>query len=73
MRARIPASTLKRLEALEEQKEQRRSVALFPVIQTLENWGNLAVSMQAVLKDNVKRDCAPDYGNLPKIELLKAP
>lgn len=32
-------------------------------------WSELASQIQAVLKENVKKDIAPDYADLPKLEL----
>lgn len=70
MRARIPASTLKRLEALEQVRGQRKVVALFPELMPVDEWGELAYRMQTVLKDNIKKDAAPDYGDLPQLHLV---
>lgn len=70
MRARVSATTLKRLEALEQQQGTRRPVAMFPRLVSVDDWGELAEQMQAVLKKNVREDTAPDYGDLPKLELV---
>tara|TARA_R110001592_G_scaffold363036_1_gene679423 strand:+ start:36654 stop:36785 length:132 start_codon:yes stop_codon:yes gene_type:complete len=37
---------------------------------SVDEWGDLAVQMQAVLKENVVTDTAPDYGDLPQLELV---
>lgn len=71
MRTRIPASTLKRLEALEQKQGKHRPVAMFPRLMSVDEWGELAAKMQAILKDNVKTHAPPRYGDLPtKLELV---
>jgi hypothetical protein len=72
MRKRIPASLLNRVEKLEEQRrtEKVRPVMMVPRLVHVDQWGELAANMQAILKDNVVKDSAPDYGNLPKLELV---
>lgn len=61
MRTRIPAGTLKRLEAVEQARGQRKYVAMFPRLVTVEEWGPLAERMQCELKMNVKKEIAPQY------------
>lgn len=71
MRTRIPASTLKRLEALEQKQGKYRPVAMFPRLVSVDEWGELAAKMQAILKDNVKTHAPPCYSDLPtKLELV---
>ena len=72
MRARIPASTLKRLEALEQARGQRKVVALFPEFMPGDECGAIASNMQAELKANIKKDCPPEYdkGDLYQIVFL---
>lgn len=71
MRTRIPASTLKRLEALEQKQGKNRPVMLVPKMFPVDEWGELAAKMQGILKDNVKRDTAPDYGeSFPQLRLV---
>lgn len=70
MKARLSAATLKRLEALEQQRGQNRPAAMFPRLVQVDEWGALASQMQAELKKNIKKDEAPDYGDLPKLELV---
>jgi len=72
MRARVSMATLKRLEALEQARGQRKVVALFPELMPVDEWGELAYRMQTVLKDNIKKDTAPDYGDLPALELVSS-
>lgn len=61
MRARVSATTLKRLEALEQQRGQRKVVALFPELMPVDDWGAIAANMQAELKANIRKDCPPHY------------
>ena len=70
MRTRIPASTLKRLEALEQKQGKNRPVMMVPKLLPVDEWGELAAKMQGILKANVKTAAPPDYGNLPKLELV---
>ncbi|PFG10018.1 MULTISPECIES: hypothetical protein [unclassified Marinobacter] len=70
MKARISATTLKRLGALEQQRGENRPAAMFPRLVQVDEWGALASRMQGILKDNVVKDEAPDYGDLPKLELV---
>lgn len=70
MRARVSMATLKRLEALEQARGQRKVVAMFPALMAVDDWGGLAYQMQTILKANITQDEAPDYGDLPKLELL---
>lgn len=63
-------ATLKRLEALEQARGQRKIVALFPELMPVDEWGELAFQMQTILKENIKKEIAPDYGGLPKLELV---
>ena len=70
MRARVSSATLKRLQSLEQRKVKNRPVAMFPRLVAIDEWGELAGQMQAILKQNVKLDTAPDYGDLPKLELV---
>jgi len=43
---------------------------MFPRLVQVDEWGALASRMQGILKDNVVKDEAPDYGDLPKLELV---
>ena len=70
MRARVSASTLKRLQSLELLKGKNRPVAMFPRLVSTDEWGALAAPMQKILKENVSHDTAPDYGDLPKLVLV---
>lgn len=72
MRKKIPASLIKRVEALEQERKTQvlRPVAMFPRLVSVDEWGALAVHAQAILKNNIKKDTAPDYGDLPKLELM---
>ena len=67
---RLPATTLKRLAALEKMRGTHRPLAMFPRIISVDDWERLAFPMQRILKVNVIRDSAPDYGHLPAIELV---
>lgn len=72
MRKKIPAALIKRVEKLEQERgtKKHRPVAMFPRLMSVDEWGELAGQMQAILKENVKKDTAPDYGDLPKLELV---
>lgn len=71
MRARITASTLKRLETLEKNRSKRKPVAMFPRLVSVDDWEALSAPMQELLKANVKDiDRAVDYSDLPKLELV---
>lgn len=72
MRKKIPAALIKRVEALEQERKTRvaRPVAMFPRLVSVDEWGVLASQMQSVLKENIKMDAAPDYGDLPKLEMI---
>ena len=70
MRARVSATTLKRLEALEQEQGSNRPVAMFPRCMSVDEWGDLASQMQAILKANIKENGPPDYGDLPKLEIV---
>ena len=61
MRARVSMATLKRLEALERSRGQRKVVALFPELMPVDEWGAIASNMQAELKANIKKACPPQY------------
>lgn len=72
MRARVSASTLKRLEALEQACGERKVVALFPELMPVDDWGPIAANMQAELKANIKKDCPPQYdsGDVSRLVLV---
>lgn len=72
MRKKVPASLIKRVEALEQERKAQvsRPVAMFPRFISVDEWGDLAYQMQAILKDNVVKNAAPDYGDLPRLELV---
>lgn len=72
MRKRIPAALIKRAEkAIKDRGLQKlRPVMMVPEMLLVDEWGELAAKMQAILKDNVKRDTAPAYGELPQLKLL---
>ncbi|ELK8327392.1 hypothetical protein RZY45_001070 [Vibrio vulnificus] len=72
MRTRIPSSYTKRIEQLERERKTQtlRPVAMFPRLVSVDEWGELASQMQSILKDNIKMDTPPDYGCLPKLELV---
>ena len=54
-------ATLKRLEALEQVRGQRKVVALFPELMPVDEGGAIASNMQAELKANIKKGCPPHY------------
>jgi len=72
MRRSLPASLINRIEKLEKDRcaRKRRPVAMFPRLVSVDEWGDLAAQMQDILKENIKKDIAPDYGDLPKLELV---
>ena len=72
MLKKIPDSFIKRVERLEKDRGagKLQPVAMFPRLVSVDEWGAVASQMQAVLKDNIKEDTAPDYGDLPKLELV---
>ena len=72
MRTRIPSRYTKRIEQLERERKTQtlRPVAMFPRLVSVDEWGELASQMQGILKDNIKMDTPPDYGSLPKLELI---
>ena len=72
MRTRIPSRYTKRIEQLERERKTKtlRPVAMFPRLVPVDEWGELASQMQGILKDNIKMDTPPDYGSLPKLELV---
>lgn len=70
--ARVSSSTLRRLEALENQGGDNKPVAMFPKLLPVDDWGELAEKMQCILKNNIKSDTAPDYGDLPRLELVSS-
>lgn len=71
MRARIPASTLKRLESLEQKQGKHRPVMMVPKLLPVDEWGELAAKMQSVLKANIKQNEAVDYGeSFPQLRLV---
>lgn len=72
MRKKIPASLIKRVEALEQERKTQsaRPVALFPRLVSVDEWEALASRAQTILKENIKEDSAPDYGDLPKLDLI---
>ncbi len=72
MRTRIPSRYTKRIEQLERERKTQtlRPVAMFPRLVSVDEWGELASQMQGILKDNIKMDTPPDYGSLPKLELV---
>lgn len=72
MRARIPANTLKRLESLEQKQGKHRPVMMVPKLLPVDEWGELAAKLQGILKANVKTAAPPDYGDLPKLELVSS-
>jgi len=72
VRKKISASFIRRVERLEKDRGARKlqPVAMFPRLVSVDEWGVVACQMQAVLKDNIKENAAPDYGDLPKLELV---
>ncbi|GAB2190478.1 hypothetical protein MAH1_20860 [Sessilibacter sp. MAH1] len=73
MRTRIPASTLKRLEALEQKQGKNRPVMMLPrLVYDVDEWEAIAAPMQFRLKENVVEDTAVDYSDLPKLELVSS-
>ena len=72
MRKRIPASLIKRIETLEQERKTQvtRPVVMLPGLVSVDEWGELAVQMQHILKENIKQQVAPDYGGLPRLELV---
>ena len=72
MRMRASSATLKRLEALEQQRGQRKVVALFPSLLAVDEWGAIAANMQAELKANIRKDCPPQYDEADTRRLFPA-
>lgn len=72
MRKRIPAALIKRAEKVitDRGMQKLRPVMMVPEMLPVDEWGELAAKMQAILKDNVKRDTAPACGELPLLKLL---
>jgi hypothetical protein len=68
----IPVSTQRRIEALEARHSGAgtRPVAMLPAVQELTTWGAVAEQAQWILKENIKCDTAPDYGELITFGLL---
>jgi len=66
MRARLSATQLNRLRALEQQQGDQRPVMMVPRRLDVAEWESVAAPGQAMLKDNIAdRDAAPDYSALP--------
>lgn len=74
MRKRIPAALIKRAEKVIKDRglQKNRPVAMFPRLVSVDEWGELASQMQSILKANVKTGDKPDYGSLPKLELVSS-
>ena len=74
MRKKIPAELIKRAEkAIKDCGLQKiRPVMMVPEMLPVDEWGELAAKMQAILKANVKTAVPPDYGDLPKLELVSS-
>ena len=72
MRARVSMTTLNRLKAVEQARGQRKYAAMFPKLLPVDEWGAVSARMQAELKANIKKDCAPQYdkGDLSFFELV---
>lgn len=72
MRKRIPAALIKRAEkAIKDCGLQKiRPVMMVPEMLPVDEWGELAAKMQAILKENVKLDSAPVYEALPQLKLV---
>ena len=70
MRTKISSSMLRRLEALEQKQEKSRVVMMVPKIPPVDEWYAPIVPAQSILKENVIQASAPDYGDLPKLELI---
>jgi len=72
VKAKLSAATLKRLEALEQQRGQQRPVAMFPRLVPVDEWEAVAARMQAELKANITKDCPPQYdeGDLSHLVLV---
>lgn len=72
MRKKIPAALIKRVQKLEQERKTQtlRPVAMFPRLVSVDEWGELASQMQSELKANIKMDTPPNYGSLPKLELV---
>lgn len=72
MRAKIPARLINRAEKLIKEKKlkARPPVMLVPNIMQVDEWGDLSSQMQRILKENVRKDTAPNYGDIPKLKLV---
>lgn len=72
MLKKTPASLIKRVEKLENSRGMGKCcpVAMFPRLVSVDEWGELASQMQAILKDNIKMDSPPNYNGLLKQELI---
>jgi hypothetical protein len=66
----MSSSAIQRIEALERARGKSKRVAMFPRLVSVDEWGDLAAKMQTILKDNVVTDLAPDYGDLPRMEMV---
>lgn len=72
MRNNISASLLHRLQNLESERcLSKQAVMMLPALVPVDQWGSLASRMQKILKDNITKPIAPDYGDLPKLELVE--
>lgn len=74
MRKRIPAVLIKQAEKVIKDRglQKNRPVMMVPKLLPVDEWGELAAKMQGILKANVKTAAPPDYGDLPKLELVSS-
>tara|TARA_R110001583_G_scaffold153347_1_gene305084 strand:- start:2233 stop:2460 length:228 start_codon:yes stop_codon:yes gene_type:complete len=74
MRKRIPSGLVSRAEKIirDSNLQRRRPIMLVPRMLPVDEWDCIASKMQRLLKDNVVKDVAPDYGDLPRLELVAA-
>ena len=72
MPKKIPAALINRAEKVIKEKklQKRRPLMMVPRILSVDEWNDLASTMQGILKENVVTDAAPDYGDIPKLELV---
>jgi len=72
MRKKIPAALINRSEKVIKEKklQKNRPVLLLPRMLQVDEWNEIASQMQGILKENVMKDTAPDYGAIPRLELV---
>lgn len=73
MRKKIPAALINRAEKVIKEKRlgKQRPVMMLPrLVYDADEWEAIAAPMQARLKENVVKDTAVDYSDLPKLKLV---